>query len=182
MTRQVAPLDAAEVTAWLTRVAQTIDRGLRDPARAEAIRALRDEQAGTAKLGLPVLAQLALLADCLRVAHLAIQADGKTEPEELARVADLVRVAASKYFFALPRYEAFEDGAASPAEVVRFLRHHREDDGPFGFARPDAWPGLQLARLVERATRNVSPLREHERMLVRIMDEVFQERATDVEG
>ncbi|HWO23953.1 MAG TPA: DUF87 domain-containing protein [Kofleriaceae bacterium] len=185
MTRQVAPLDAAELTAWLTRVAQTIDRSLRDPARAEAIRELRGDHAGTGKLGLPVLAQLALLADCLRVAHLAIQADGKTEPEELARVAELVRLAAAKYFFALPRYEMFEDafegGAATPADVVRFLRVHREDDGPFGLARPEAWPGLALARRVERATRNASPLREHERMLVRIMDEVFQDRATEVE-
>ena len=55
MTRPLAPLDAAELTAWLTRVAQAIDRSLREPARAQALQGLRDEHAGTAKLGVPVL-------------------------------------------------------------------------------------------------------------------------------
>ncbi|HSK02992.1 MAG TPA: ATP-binding protein, partial [Kofleriaceae bacterium] len=179
MTRQVAPLDAAEITGWLTRVTQAIDRSLREPARAEALRALRDEHAGTGKLGLPVLTQLALLADCLRVAHLAIGDAGQADPDALARVAELVRVATSKYFLALPRYEVFDDDAASRADVVRFLRHHRDDDGPFGLARPDAWPGLALVRLVERATRDAGPLREHEHMLGRILEEVLGARATD---
>ncbi|MBX3156482.1 MAG: DUF2791 family P-loop domain-containing protein [Deltaproteobacteria bacterium] len=176
---QLNAIDTAELTSWLTRVTQTIDRSLREPARSEAIDALRDGIA-QAKVALPVLAQLALLDDCLRVAHLALEADGLIEEEELARITDLVRVATPKYFAVLPGYEAFGD-AIGTHDIERFLRQHRADAGPYGYASKDPWRGLALARRIERVTRNASPLREHERMLARIMDEVFAERATDVE-
>jgi adenylylsulfate kinase-like enzyme len=177
---QLIQLDAAELTAWLTRVTQAIDRSLRDTLRAEAVAQLGVDLAG-AKVGLPVLAQLALLDDCLRVAHLAIEADGLVEPEELERVAHLVSIAAQKYFQVLPRYESFGDGAATPDEVERFLGVHRADAGAFGYGNAAAWRGLHLARHVERHTRNASPLRDLERMLVRIMDAVFGERQTAIE-
>jgi DNA helicase HerA-like ATPase len=176
---QLTNLDAAELTTWLTRVTQTIDRSLREPVRGEATLGLR---AGlNTRAGLPVLTQLALLDDCLRVAHLAIEADGQIDAEELASVAELVRVAAEKYFAALPAYEPFGDGATNADDIAAFLRHHRDDDGPFGFAHAEPWRGLHLARLVEQHTRNASPLRDHERMLVRIMDDVFGGRASEVE-
>jgi energy-coupling factor transporter ATP-binding protein EcfA2 len=177
---QLSTLDRAELTAWLTRVTQTIDRSLRDAVRAEALLLLRaDLDVATASV--PILAQLALLDDCLRVAHLAIEADGRIEPEELARVSELVQVAAPKYFSVLPRYESFDDGAATPDEVERFLVVHRADDGSFGYASRATWRGLYLARHVERHTRNAAPLRELERMLARIMDAVFAGRSTKIE-
>ena len=177
---QLTSLDAAEITTWLTRVTQTIDRSLRDGARTEALAALGAGLEGT-KVSLPVLAQLALLDDCLRVAHLAIEADGRIEHDELARVSELVRVAAGKYFYVLPLYESFDEGTTTPAEVARFLRTHRADPAAYGYLNPSHWRGLDLVRLVEHATHNASPLREHERMLARIMDEVFAGRATEVE-
>lgn len=177
---QLASLDTAEITSWLTRVTQTIDRSLREPIRALQLASLRDGL-GNAKVGFSVLAQVALLDDCLRVAHLAIEADGQIEADELARVADLVRIAAPKYFAVLPRYEAFGDGAESAPDVDRFLKTHRADDGAYGHANATPWRGLQLTRSVEQHTRNASPLREHERMLVRVMDEVFAGRASEVE-
>jgi len=173
-------LDAAEVTSWLTRVTQTIDRSLREPVRAGAAAALQSGLDGT-RAAFPVLIQLALLDDCLRVAHQAIEADGRIDPDELARVAELVRVAAGKYFAALPHYESFAEGAATTADIERFLRTHRQDAGPFGFRSLHEWSGLNLVRQVEKHTRNASPLRDHERMLARIMDEVFAGRTTDVE-
>jgi hypothetical protein len=192
MTSQLAPLDAGELTLWITRLTQTVDRGLREPVRAAAAAALRDGLDAQDKLSLPVLIQLAFLSDCLRVAHLAIDADGRVQVDELERVADLVRVAASKYCFALPPYEAFGDAfgeafgeasaaAATPADIARFLRVHRDDAGPFGLRRAEQWPGLALARRVEQATRNPAPLQDHERMLVRIMEAVFAGRATPAE-
>ena len=177
---QLTRLDAAELVAWLTRVTQTIDRSLRDTLRAEAVAKLAADLTG-ARVGLPVLAQLALLDDCLRVAHLAIEADGLTETTELARVAPLVSVAAQKYFQVLPHYESFDDGANTPEDVERFLAAHRADAGAFGHGNPTAWRGLHLARHVERHTRNASPLRDLERMLVRIMDAVFDDRSTRIE-
>ena len=176
---QLSTLDRGELAAWLTRVTQTIDRSLRDTVRAEALAMLRAELDG-ATASVAILAQLALLDDCLRVAHLAIEADGKIEPDELARVADLVQLAAPKYFAVLPRYESFDDGAASPEEAERFLVVHRGDQGAYGYAGT-AWRGLALARHVERHTRNAAPLRELERMLVRVMDEVFAGRTTALE-
>ncbi|MBA3501478.1 MAG: hypothetical protein H0T65_14025, partial [Deltaproteobacteria bacterium] len=171
-------LDAAEITSWLTRVTQTIDRSLREPLRTEAIRVLREGLDNT-KVGLPILTQLALLDDCLRVAHLAIEADGNIETDELARVADLVRIAAPKYFAVMPRYEAFGDGAETPAEVERFLKTHRADASAYGYTHASAWRGLHLTRTVEQSTRNAAPLREYERMLARVMDEVFAGRASE---
>ncbi|HEX4419298.1 MAG TPA: DUF87 domain-containing protein [Kofleriaceae bacterium] len=176
----LAGLDRAELTAWLTRVTQTIDRSLREGARAEALAQLRDGLGG-ATAPVAILGQLALLDDCLRVAHLAIEADGRVDPDELARVVELVQVAAPKYFSVLPRYESFGDGAPTPDEAERFLVVHRGDEGAFGYASRASWRGLALVRLVERHTRNAAPLRELERMLARIMDEVFAGRATAIE-
>ncbi|MGN6104047.1 MAG: hypothetical protein ACTHU0_02990, partial [Kofleriaceae bacterium] len=177
---QLTHLDSTELAAWLTRVTQAIDRSLRDAVRAEALAKLRAGLAHAA-VGLPVLAQLALLDDCLRVAHLAIEADGRIERDELARVSELVAVAAPKYFQVLPRYESFDDGATTPDDVRRFLLAHRHDAGAFGYASATTWRGLHLARHVEHHTRNASPLRDLERMLARVMDAVFGGRSTKVE-
>jgi energy-coupling factor transporter ATP-binding protein EcfA2 len=177
---QLSTLDRAELTAWLTRVTQTIDRSLRDTVRAEALALLRAGTEG-ATASVPVLAQLALLDDCLRVAHMAIELDGEIEPDEIARVSELVQVAAPKYFAVLPRYESFDDGATATEEVERFLVLHKADDGAFGYACPEPWRGLALVRHVERHTHNAAPLRDLERMLVRIMDDVFAGRASQLE-
>ncbi|MDB4954577.1 MAG: putative ATPase [Myxococcales bacterium] len=177
---QLTTLDRIELTAWLTRVTQTIDRSLRDKLRDDALASLRTDLGG-ATVGLSVLAQLALLDDCLRVAHLAIEADGKIEAEELARIGDLVSVAAPKYFAVLPAYESFDDGANTPEDIERFLKTHRADEGAFGYANHAGWRGLHLARHVDRHTRNAAPLRDLERMLVRVMDEVFAGRSSKVE-
>jgi hypothetical protein len=151
------------------------------PQISTAAALLRDGVDSADKLSLPVLTQLALLSDCLHVAHLAIDADGKTEHTEIERVVPLIQVAASKYFFALPAYESFEDGVGSAAEVARFLATHRGDPSAFGLRRSEQWRGLALARMVERSTRNPAPLQEHERMLVRVMEAVFAGRTSDIE-
>jgi hypothetical protein len=176
---QLSTLDRAEITAWLTRVTQTIDKSLREPVRGEALALLRAGLDG-ATASVPVLAQLALLDDCLRVAHIAIAADPRSESPGSARIAALVEVAAAKYFAVLPHYESFDEGATTADEIARFLAAHRSDAGTFGYAGP-AWRGLALVRHVERHTHNAAPLRELERMLVRVMDEVFAGRATPLE-
>ncbi len=170
----VVELDGDEVATWAARVAQTIDRSLAEPVRAEALAALRDGVGGT-RVGLAVLAQLALLDDALRVAQLAFADD----VAGVAGVDGLARVAAAKYFAVLPGYEAFADGVADRADVARFLVHHRDDAGAFGYASATPWRGLALCRTVERVTHNGAPLRDLERMLVRIMDAALADRAGD---
>lgn len=172
-------IDSGELTAWLFRTAQTIDRSLRDQARAAAAAELT---AGLPSAPLSVLAQVALLDDCLRVAALAIDADGTVEADELERIRPLVNLAANKYFTILPAYESFGDGADTAAEVERFLEVYRGDAGPFGHAHERSWRGVALVQRVDRATHNASPLRDHEHMLARIMDVVFDGRATLVEA
>jgi energy-coupling factor transporter ATP-binding protein EcfA2 len=175
---QLATLDRAEIAAWLTRVTQTIDRSLREPVRGQALALLRADLDG-ATASVPILAQLALLDDCLRVAHLAVEtaAEDADEAADVGRVNELIQVAAPKYFAVLPLYESFGDGAASPEEAARFFAVHRHDQGTFGYAGAASWRGLDLVRHVERHTHNAAPLRELERMLVRIMDDVFAGRA-----
>jgi energy-coupling factor transporter ATP-binding protein EcfA2 len=181
MMQQLRPLDADELTLWLTRVTQTVDRSLRDPARAAAASSLADGVDSFGKLSLPVLIQLAFLADSLQVAQLAIYADGQAEPQELERVADLVGVASPKYAFVLPAYEVFGHGAVAHSDVAHFLAVHRDDPGPFGFRRSAEWRGHALARVVEESARNAGPLQAHERMLVRVMEAVFAGRDTAAE-
>ncbi len=173
---QLTALTANEISVWLARVTQAVDRGMREPARGAAIKQLLGGLDDT-PLGLSALVQLALLDDCLRVAHLAIDADGRIDPEELARVADLVRVSAPIYAAVLKRYAS----AASGEDVAAFLQLHRTDRGPFGNESKLAWRGLALVRRLQETTRNAAPLRDHERMLARVMDEVFDGRSTEVE-
>ncbi len=173
-------INTAELTAWLTRTAQTIDRSLRDAARASAVAELSESL--TIPAPLSVLAQVALLDDCLRVAVLAIDAGGDVEPGELARIEALVDLAAAKYFTVLPAYESFGDGAATSQEVERFLETYRSDAGPFGHVADHSWRGVALVQRVDHITHNASPLRDHEHMLARIMDVVFAGRATQIEA
>ncbi len=173
-------IDTAELTTWITRTTQTIERSLRDQARASAVAELSTGLDSPAPLS--VLAQVALLDDCLRVATLAIDSDGTADAEELARVSPLVHLAATKYFTILPAYESFDDGASTPREVERFLETYRADVGPFGYAAAPGWRGVALVQRVDQATHNASPLRDHEHMLARIMDVVFDGRATATEA
>ena len=171
----ITSLDHSELTSWLSRETQTIDRSLREAVRSEAFAML---QLGIEKhVALNVLTQLALLDDCLRVAHQAIEADGAIEAIELERVTDLITLAAPRFAAALPAYAPF----ATNVEVGAFLRFHRQDAGPYGFKSPRPWSGLELVRHVDKHTRNSSPLRDHERMLARVMDHVFAGRETEVE-
>ena len=181
MNQHVAALSASELTQWLAHLTQTVDRSLREPTRATAAAMLRDGLDASAKLSLQVLIPLAFLSDCLRVAHLAIEADGRIDPAEIERVAPLVQVAASRYFVAWAAYDAFADGTPHAADVQRFLAAHRDDPGPFGLRGSEQWRGLGLVRLVERSSRNSAPLQEHERMLVRVMEAVFAGRSTEIE-
>ena len=171
----ITSLDHTELTSWLGRETQTIDRSLREAVRSEAFAML---QLGIEKhVALNVLTQLALLDDCLRVAHQAIEADGAIEAIELELVTDLVTLAAPRFAAALPIYAQF----ATTIEVGAFLRFHRQDTGPYGFKSPRPWSGLELVRHVDKHTRNSSPLRDHERMLARVMDHVFAGRETEIE-
>jgi GTPase SAR1 family protein len=167
-------LDADEITAWLNRTVQHLNESLTGPARDAVTADLR--AASGAHAPFRVLAALALLDDCLRVAHLACAADGAVESAEVARTLPLAAVAAPRYFMVIPRYQAFGEAESSEAELVEFLRMHREEG-----AAERAWPGLRLCRRVAELAENDDLVAAHERMLVRVMEAVFAGRDSEVE-
>jgi hypothetical protein len=167
-------LGAAELTEWLNEAAQQLHQSLTGPDREAVVAELRSET-GASVAPFHPLAALALLDDCLRVGHLAVEADGVIEDEEIVRVLPLAAVAAPRYFALVPRYEAFGDPEPPTEELVEFLRTHRHDSAPGG------WRGLRLCHRIAQLAGNDALVRDHQRVLVRIMDEVFAGRSSATE-
>lgn len=164
----------------LTQLTRALVTNLPRPAREETLALLRSD-AGEAHLPLHPLAALSLLDDCMRVAHLSVEADGVVEDHELVRVLPLVRVAAPRFFSSLSRYNRFGEVEAGDAEWLDFFRFHRDDPHPFGFANPSSWRGLALCKRVAAISGNDELVRTHERVLTRVMDAVFAGRSSGAE-
>jgi hypothetical protein len=174
-------LTPEELTEWLTVMVQQLDKYLTGELRTDVLAILRRD-AASPRAAFPVLATLALLDDCLRVAHLAIDADGVRDFDEVERVLPLAEVAARKYFQVLPAYEKFgDDSTVGRSDLTAFFRTHRDDDRPFGGRHETAWRGLALCKLVAARASHAPLLHAHERMLVRVMESVFAGRDTDAE-
>ncbi len=175
MNTAQSELDASEILEWLNTLSHQLNQSLTGPAREEMVASLRSD---TSQPRAPFrgLATLALLDDCLRVAHLACAADGRVDEAEIDRMLPLAAVAAPRYFALIARYEAFGEAELSRAELAEFLHVHRSDASPFGNAGPEPWRGLRLCQRVADLAQNPELVRDHERMLVRIMDAVFAGR------
>ncbi|MBK9032846.1 MAG: DUF853 family protein [Myxococcales bacterium] len=174
MTTTWAPLDTVEIVTWLNAIIGQLHQGATGPVRDELVAELRRDTGASAPFR--ILAALALLDDCLRIAHLAAAADGVIEDHEVARTLPLARVAAPRFFALLPQYEAFGEPELSAAELISFMRIHREGRGPFGDPGPSTWRGVRLCKRIAAQSHNEAPARDLERMLVRIMDAVFADR------
>ena len=180
MTTTWEPLQSDELLTWLNATCSQLNHSATGPLRDELVAELRRDSA-TERAPFRVLASLALLDDCLRVAHLATDADGKVDDDELASTLPLARVAAPRYFAVLPQYEAFGESELTDAELLEFLRIHRQDRGPFGNPGPSLWRGVRLCKRVAAFAHNEAMTRGLERMLVRIMDAVFADRDSATE-
>jgi polynucleotide 5'-kinase involved in rRNA processing len=176
---ETTALTAPEIAAWVTGMVQQLDRNLVGDVREDLTSALRADT-GSVRAGFPVLATLALLDDCLRVAHLAMDADGLRQDDEIERTLPLAEVAARKYFQVLPAYEAFGEELGRD-QLADFLSTHAADRGTFGGAHPLAWRGLELCKLIAARANNATLTRDHERMLVRVMETVLAERKSAAE-
>jgi len=161
-------LSSGEISDWLNRMAHRLSGNLVGAARDEIVAALRREVDADAHAPFRVLATLALLDDCLRVAHLATRADQRPAPGDLAPVLPLAAVAAPRYFMVVPHYQAFGEAEPSEAELSEFLLVHRAEAG----AVDGPWRGLSLCRRVAELAADEDVVRDHERMLVRVMDAV----------
>lgn len=179
MISATLPITTNEIVAGVTRLAHQIDQHLQGDVREHALSQLRRDSETKAPFG--VLAQLALLDDCLRVVHLASTADGLIEEDELARAQPVTQVAARKYCYVLPRYEDFHRIEDDEVDLAAFLEYHRRDRKPFGNDATGAWQGIALCRQAAAAGHRGSLLADHERMLLRIMDVVFHEYSGEIE-
>ena len=115
---------------------------------------------------------LALGSDCLRVAKLAIDADGVVSSDEVEYVFPLMFAVARLLARLRPTYAEFDclDHDAVPA----FLRHYQKDVGLFGHGCDKTrWLGLDVCRRMALETHDAEALERYERTLLRLMDEII---------
>lgn len=85
----------------------------------------------------------ALFADCLRVVHSAVMADGVIEDREIEALYDIIAAAARHY--AAGQRSQYGDLMVVDRESARaFLDRYAADRGPFGRGARLRWPGLTL--------------------------------------
>lgn len=106
---------------------------------------LIDGLRGAARGPTSAIIELALVADCLRVVHGAMAADGAIGDQEIDALFELITRAARHYAAAVPAgYGAF---AVIDRRTARaFLDHYAADRGSFGRGAVVHWPGLELCR------------------------------------
>jgi hypothetical protein len=102
---------------------------------------LRDTAGGTTA---EILWQ-ALFADCLRVVHSAVMADGVIEDREIDALYEIIAAAAVRYA-AGPRSQYAELAVVDRESARAFLDRYAADRGPFGRGARLRWPGLTLCR------------------------------------
>ncbi|HWU87723.1 MAG TPA: AAA family ATPase, partial [Kofleriaceae bacterium] len=105
----------------------------------------------------------ALFADCLRVAHSAVAADGEIGDHEIEALYEFVFTVARHYAGVIP--SSYGEFVAVDHESAReFLDRYAGDQGPFGRRATLHWPGLTLCR---RAAELGEPeaLERYERMM-----------------
>lgn len=87
----------------------------------------------------------ALLADCLRVVHSAVMADGVIEDREIEALYEIIAEAARHYAAGL-RSQYGEFAVVDRESARAFLDRYAADRGPFGRGARIRWPGLTLCR------------------------------------
>lgn len=172
MTSTGYPIGLASFEEEITKLTRALVDDVPRPARDALIAELRPDT-GEAHLPLAAITSLALIDDCLRVAHLAAEADGVVTTDEVERLTPLLRAAANRFFSSLSRYNGFHRNDDSAGELRAFFDHHRTDAEPFGYASPIAWRGLALCKRIAQQSGNDRLVQGHERLLTRVMDVVF---------
>jgi len=90
----------------------------------------------------------ALFADCLRVVHSAVMADGVIEDREIDALYEIIAAAAGHYASGL-RSQYGEFTVVDRESARAFLDRYAADRGPFGRGARIRWPGLTLCRRAE---------------------------------
>ncbi|HSK05350.1 MAG TPA: ATP-binding protein, partial [Kofleriaceae bacterium] len=158
-------LDSARLRAELTHIHRALSGVAAQPRGKDLVDDLRKSLGGTTA----ALVWQALFADCLRVAHGAVAADGVIGDHEIEALYELLFSAARHYASAIPAtYGGFD--AIDEESARTFLERYAADRGPFGRGAASHWPGLALCR---RAAELGAPeaLERYERMMTWLIDE-----------
>src|ERR1041384_1294704 len=132
--------DSVRLNAELAHIHRALVGLAASPQGKGMIDGLRVAVAGTTS----ALVQQALLADCMRVVHGAMTADGEIDDREIESLHDVLASVARQYAHVVPGYAVF---AVIDARNTRaFLAHYAADRGPFGRGATNRWPGLTLCK------------------------------------
>jgi hypothetical protein len=108
-------------------------------------RALIDDLRATVGGTTTDIVWLALFADCLRVVHSTVMADGVIEDGEIEALYEIIAGAARHYAAGL-RSQYGEFAVVDRESARAFLDRYAADRGPFGRGARIRWPGLTLCR------------------------------------
>lgn len=140
-----------------------IHRALSSAVDTPRGRKLKGELQRATGAAIPMVLWQSLFADCLRVIHCAVAADGEISAAELEAVYEPLYSIARNYAAVAPKeYGDFE--AMQPEEATDFFACYAEDEGRFGRRAAERWPGLQLCRQVAELGEPAA-LKSYEQMM-----------------
>lgn len=122
-----------------------VGRALTDVVSDTRGKALIDDLRATVAGTTTEILWQALFADCLRVVHSAVMADGVIEDREIEALYELIANAARHYATG-PRSQYAEFAVVDRESARAFLDRYAADRGPFGRGARLRWPGLTLCR------------------------------------
>jgi hypothetical protein len=170
-------LDELQLTEDIDLIAAVVERAvpseqrarLLSPAAPQLLRQLPDK----------AMVSLALLADCLQVAHATMIADGSVSQDEIDAAFPLLYLAGKWYARSLRGYQPFT--RLTHDDARGFLSAYERDTSPFGYAHRDTrWLGLELCRYAAVAG-DATALDVYEQMILRLMDALAHVAGTSVE-
>ena len=176
MEAQIA-LDELQLTEDIDMIAAVVERAvpgeqraeLLSPAAPQLLRQLPDK----------AMVSLALLADCLQVAHATMIADGRISQDEIDAAFPLLYLASKWYARSVRGYQPFT--RLTHEDARGFLSAYERDTSPFGYAHRDTrWLGLELCRHAAAAGDGAA-LDVYEQMILRLMDALARVAGTTVE-
>jgi len=160
-------LDELQLTEDIDRIAAVIERAVPNAARAQLLGGAVADQL-LRQLPDKAMISLALLSDCLAVAHATMVADGRVTQDEIDASFPLLYLASKWYARAVRGYQPF--ARLTHDDVRGFLASYERDTSPFGYGhRGTRWLGLELCRHAAVAG-DAAALDVYEQMLDRLMD------------
>jgi DNA replication protein DnaC len=150
-------LDSARLRGELAHIHRVLHSVTTGPRGKELTEHLREIEGPV-----PMVIWQSLYADCLRVVHTAVSADGVINDDEIAALSEFMFTVAHHYAELLPGYRDF--AATDSASIRRFFEHYAIDGGMFGARATLHWPGLTLCRRAAQIGETEA-LERYERMM-----------------